>query len=208
MLDTRQPTQKINFVEQYHELFHASPTEVTAIHVPKLHYLSSVGTGLRNDADGFRNVIQNVQWIAYSLKFWLKRLQEKTFTDYIMPPSEAIRSHLDKSPEEHARRVLLLQPVSISSSFLQEALSIAASKHPESPLPVIACETIWGHESLQMMHLGSYKTIEETTEKIHAYAKANQITLRKDRHEVYLNDPRKTRAEFLQTIIRFSIISN
>jgi hypothetical protein len=69
-------------------------------------------------------------------------LQEKSFTDYIMPPSEAIRSHLDKSIEEHARRVLLLQPISISTSFLQEALSIAASKHPESPLPVISCETI------------------------------------------------------------------
>jgi hypothetical protein len=58
-----------------------------------------------------------------------------------------------------------------------------------------------------MMHLGPYKNILETSEKIHAYAKEHNLNLRKDRHEVYLNDPRKTRGEFLQTIIRFSIIS-
>jgi hypothetical protein len=58
-----------------------------------------------------------------------------------------------------------------------------------------------------MMHLGPYKNILETSEKIHTYAKEHNLTLRKDRHEVYLNDPRKTRGEFLQTIIRFSIIS-
>jgi hypothetical protein len=124
-----------------------------------------------------------------------------------MPPSQAMRAHLDKSPEEHTRRVLLLQPISISPSFLQEALRIAATKHPESPLPAITCETIGGHDALQIMHLGAYKNIPETTEKIHTYAKANGHTLRQDRHEVYLNDPRKTRPEFLQTIIRFSIIS-
>lgn len=59
-----------------------------------------------------------------------------------------------------------------------------------------------------MMHLGPYKHIEETTQKIQDYAKNNKLSLRKDRHEVYLNDPRKTRSEFLQTIIRFSIISH
>lgn len=207
MFDSKQPVQKINFVDQYHDLFHASSTQVESVHIPKLHYLSSMGTWLRNDADGFRNVIQWVQGIAYSLKFGLKRLQEKSFTDYLMPPSEAIWSHLDKSPEEHTRRVLLLQPMSISTSFLQEALSIAASKHPESPLPTISCETLWWHDALQMMHLGPYKHIEDTTKKIVAYAKKHTLTLRKDRHEVYLNDPRKTRPEFLQTIIRFSIIS-
>ncbi len=59
-----------------------------------------------------------------------------------------------------------------------------------------------------MMHLGPYKHIEETTQKIFDYATAHKLNIRKDRHEVYLNDPRKTRAEFLQTIIRFSIISS
>lgn len=125
-----------------------------------------------------------------------------------MPPSEAIRSHLDQSPDAHTRRVLLLQPISISPAFLKEALSIAASKHPESPLPSISCETIGGHEAVQIMHLGPYKNIAESSNKIHAYAKANNLVLRTDRHEVYLNDPRKTRPDALQTIIRFSIISS
>lgn len=206
MLDTRQPSQKINFLEQYYELFHTSSTQVTCVQVPKLHYLSSVWTGLRNDIDGFRNVIQSVQGIAYALKFWLKRNKETAFVDYIMPPSEAVRSHINKTPEEHARRVLLLQPISISSSFLQEALRIASTKHPESPLPVISCETKWWHDALQLMHLGPYKTMDQTTEKIHTYAKSQWITLRQDRHEVYLNDPRKTRPEALQTIVRFSVL--
>gem|GEM_PF-7000607 len=58
-----------------------------------------------------------------------------------MPPSQAIRSHLDKTPEEHTRHVLLLQPMSISPSFLEEAMHIASRKEIDYNLPTISCET-------------------------------------------------------------------
>gem|GEM_PF-6754934 len=44
MIDSRQPGQKINFIEQYPELFQVSSTEVSRVNIPKLHYLSSIGT--------------------------------------------------------------------------------------------------------------------------------------------------------------------
>jgi hypothetical protein len=37
------------------------------------------------------------------------------------------------------------------------------------------------------------------------YAADNTLTLSPHRHEVYLNDPRKTRPEFLQTILRLRV---
>lgn len=122
-----------------------------------------------------------------------------------MPPIEAIRDHREKSLDQRTRKALLLQPVTITSTLLHEVIDIASFRHPDSPLPEIKLETYSEGSCVQTLHAGSYALLEKTEEALRVYGKKNNLALSTSRHEIYLNDPRKTKEKDLQTIIRISI---
>lgn len=62
---------------------------------------------------------------------------------------------------------------------------------------------------VQVMHVGSYDDKPETIKKLQEFAKQNGVKVdysnNRRHHEIYLSNPRRTKAENLKTIIRIPV---
>ncbi|MDP2669538.1 MAG: GyrI-like domain-containing protein [bacterium] len=122
-----------------------------------------------------------------------------------MPPVEAIWKNLRKKPELREWKAFLLQPVTVTSALLYEVTDIATMRHPDTPLPEVKLETCSEGACLQTLHRGPYALLDTAETAIHSYAKEWGLKIEKTRHEIYLNDPRKTKEADLETIIRMQV---
>ena len=59
--------------------------------------------------------------------------------------------------------------------------------------------------SAQIMHTGPYSEETSTITRLHQWVEENGYKLRGEHHEIYMNDPRRTRPERLKTIIRHPV---
>ena len=58
---------------------------------------------------------------------------------------------------------------------------------------------------VQSMHYGPYQKVGETYKKMISWIKQNNLDIMNESVEIYLNDPRKTKKEDLQTIVLIPI---
>ena len=101
-----------------------------------------------------------------------------------------------------------MQPNFIDKAMVERAYEVAKAKNPESRIPKITYGTLNEGKSLQVAHTWPYSKIHFAIKRIHTYAKKNNLKISWPHHEIYLNDPRRTDAERLQTIIRFPVKAN
>jgi hypothetical protein len=111
----------------------------------------------------------------------------------------------DKKKEEWKWKALLLQPNYISDDMVVRAMEVAKSKHPDVSLPKVKLQIIKPLTAVQTLHLGSYEKEKRTINFLTKSAAKEGLAFNGNHHEIYLNDPRRTSEEKLQTIIRYQV---
>lgn len=195
---------KIDFKKSHRPLFSTARTP-TVVDVPELRYLTIEGQG-PPEGKGFQSGISNLYWIAYSIKFKLKKANR---LDFVMPPLEALWWADDPTALKENRReewrwtAMLLQPSEIIEDDLSEVIQLLKKKRQAVPAhDSIAFSTLSEGRCVQVLHAGPYEEVAPTIHSLHAFAESSGFRLAGKHHEVYLTDPRGNRLEEPKTIVR------
>ena len=200
-------------VDLKHELKHvysADPLAPSIVDVPELGFLSIDGSGDPNTSTDYRNAIEALYSVAYTLKFTIKRRLDGL--DFTVMPLEGLwwaddmSSFVSGDRSRWQWKALIAQPDRVTAELVEEAALAAAAKKTLPALPKLRFEQI--HEGLaaQVLHVGPYSDEQSTIELLHEFIAEHGFRLSGRHHEIYLSDPRRSAPEKNRTIVRQPIV--
>lgn len=174
------------------------------VEVPALRFLMIDGRGDPNTAPAYR---QAIEWL-FTLSFTLKFASKEAGRDYGVAPLEGLWwaddvarfAELDRSDWHWT--AMIMQPEWIGQKSFIDARTKAMAKRGEPP-DSLRLEDFEEGLSVQTMHIGPYAEEAPTIARLHTeFLPAHGLVEAGMHHEIYLSDPGRTAAEKLRTIIR------
>lgn len=195
---------KIDLKSKLKALYKPSATEVAEVDVPAFNFLMVDGEGDPNTSQSYREAVEAIYSVSYTVKFTLKRVNE---LDYVVMPLEGlwwaddltIFSHNEK--ERWKWTMMIMQPPEASTQLIQSAIASVQDKKELPGLKRIRFEKFKEGRCAQTMHIGPFSTEGPTIQRVHDYI-SSRSALRGKHHEIYLSDIRKAAPEKWKTIIR------
>jgi hypothetical protein len=197
--------EKVDFKKFYSELYNP-PRQPVLVDVPEMGFLMVNGTGDPNTALAYREALEVLYAIAYSIKFALKKSGGSP--EFFVPPLEGLwwsddmEDFLLQRKDKWSWTAMIMQPETVTEAVFRQALAETEKKKALPALDKIRLERFQEGLSAQVLHLGSYAAEAPTIEQLHSFIRAQGHQLRGKHHEIYLGDPRKTAPEKLRTVIR------
>lgn len=201
--------KKIDYIKEYKELYKVSKNKISIVSVPKMRYLMIDGQGDPNTSKEYKEAIETLYPVSYTLKFMVKK--SPMAIDYRVGPLEGLwwandMKTFSKDKSAWLWTAMILQPNFITSKMVDEAIKELKNKKKNIPaISKLRLEYYLENQSAQTLYIGPYSEEGPTIKKIHEHIKSiggkfdgkNQ-----KHHEIYLSDPRRSAPEKLKTIIR------
>jgi hypothetical protein len=197
--------KKIDLRKDLKYLYQPSAKEVELVRVPKFNYLMIDGEGDPNSSQSYRDAVQALYAVAYTLKFMIKK--EKN-VDYPVMALDGLWWMDDMSQFTVENKdawkwtMMILQPPVVTKSLFAKGVKQAIEKKDLVALSKIRLEPYTEGLCVQIMHIGPYAEEAPTIQKLHSAARECGCELHGKHHEIYFGDPRKTKPEKLKTVIR------
>jgi len=196
---------KLDLKKQYRELYLPSAKECSVVDVPGLQFLMIDGHGDPNTSDEYREALEALYAMSYTLKFLSKQTED---IDYVVMALEGLWwtddmadfSEDDKSVWSWTS--MIMQPSHLTKAHFDEAAEQVRIKKNPPALDKMRLESFCEGLSVQIMHIGPYSQEAPTIGRLHQFASDNGYRLRDKHHEIYLSDPRRAAPEKLRTVIR------
>ena len=198
------PATKIDYQRELHELY-APGRDPVIVEVPEFSFLMIDGHGDPNTAAEYREAIEALYAVAYTVKFTHKLADGIDFT--VMPleglwwaadPSAFMTG--DKS--SWSWTMMIMQPDPVSAAVVEQACAKAAAKKPLPAIERLRFERFAEGRAAQLMYVGPYAEEGPTIARLHAFIAEQGYALAGKHHEIYLGDPRRTAPETLRTVVR------
>jgi hypothetical protein len=205
--------EKLDLRKQFKHLYQPSAKKVEVVDVPSLQFTlidgeiepgASPGTSL-----AFSQAMEALYGISYTLKFMSKQRKENPI-DYGVMALEALwwteTGEYDLTqPEGWKWTAMIMQPDHITTEMFQNALARLHQKKPTPALNLLRLERFSEGLSIQIMHIGPYKTEPATLAKMDAFAAEHGYRMRGKHHEIYLGNPMRAAEDKLKTILRHPV---
>lgn len=204
---------QIDLKQQYKHLYNPSAKQPAVVDVPRLSFARIDGQIEPDLAPGtspaFQAAVSALYGISYTLKFMLKKRPESP-VDYPVMPLEAFwwtdTGEYDLTqPGGWRWTAQILQPEVITSAVWGQGLAQLRKKRTEPAIDLLRLEEYDEGLSVQMMHLGPYKTEPETLAVMDAFQAAEGLAFRGPHHEIYLSDPLRTEPARMKTVLRHAV---
>ncbi len=198
--------EKIDYKEKLKHLYKPSPKKVEVVNVPQMNFLMIDGQGDPNTSQSFREAVEALYAISYTIKFMVKK--GKLAVDYGVMPLEGLWWADDMSQFSVERKnewkwtLMILQPAIVIKKLVLEATTQASEKKNLSALSKVRFEPFSEGRAAQTLHRGPFSEEGPTVQRVHAFIEANGSRLRDKHHEIYLSDTRRAAPEKWKTIIR------
>jgi hypothetical protein len=201
---------KVDLKQELKHLYSASAKEAQVVDVPAMNFLMIDGSGDPNTAQMYKDAVNALYSVAFTLKFALKKSEG---IDYPVMALEGLWWVEDLSTLDMANKsnwqwtMMIMQPEFVTQAAFEEATAEVRKKKNSPLLDLMRLDSY--HEGLcvQIMHIGPYAAEMPTIERLYAYMEANSYVHNGRHHEIYLGDPRRSAPERLKTIIRQPIAS-
>jgi hypothetical protein len=175
------------------------------VEVPAFSFLMIDGHGDPNGSGRYRDAVQALYAVSYTLKFVLKRAGG---TNYKVAPLEGLWwvgdmagfSIEDKSAWDWT--AMIRQPLEVTPELVEDATREVAEKKQLPAARELRLERFAEGCAAQILHIGRYADERPTIERLHAFIAEQGRARRGKHHEIYLSDPRRTAPDRLKTIIR------
>jgi DNA-binding PadR family transcriptional regulator len=198
--------QKSDIKKDRRDLYAPRTGEFQFVDVPEMPYLMVDGAGDPNTSDAYRNAVEALYAVSYSLKFASKKRFGK---DYVVGPLEGLWSaddpdvFLTRAKDQWQWTMMITQPEWITSEMVDEAIAAVGQKKDLPALDQIRFERLAEGRCVQILHVGSYEDETPVLDRLHnEFMPANRLTFNGRHHEIYLGDPRRTEPSRLKTILR------
>lgn len=198
------PLQKIDLKTAMPTLYTAPRGRFVIVDVPPMNYLTVEGEGDPNTAPAYAAAVETLYAASYTLKFMTKAAMGR---DYVVPPLEGLwwaddmADFVARRKDRWRWRMMIATPEFVDEPVAMRAVEKARTKG--KALEGIAFERLEEGRSVQALHVGSYDEEGPALEAMHRrFLPDNGLVPVGRHHEIYFNDPRKTPAEKLRTLLR------
>lgn len=188
-------------------LYHAARSP-ELVRVPELTFLMIDGHGDPNTSTDYREAIEALYGLSYTLKFMLKK---ELGLNYRVGPLEGLFWADDMSVFSIGRKadwrwtMMVAQPDAGTPEWFERAREEVRRKKGLAALERARLERFDEGIAAQVLYRGSYSDEGPTIERQHQFIHELGYTFdgrREKHHELYLGDPRRSEPENLRTIIR------
>lgn len=196
---------KTDFKRELGHLYLPGPTP-SLVDVPDLGFVMIDGHGNPNTGGSYREAIEALYSVAYTVKFTVKRMAGGV--DFAVMPLESLwwsseDPQLPRAGKElWSWTAMIMQPEPVDAEIVQEACRELAVKKRLPALELLRYERFAEGPAAQLMYRGPYKDEGPTIEALHAFIAEQGLVPSGRHHEIYLGDPRRSAPEKLRTVIR------
>jgi len=197
---------KADLKKELKQFYSASVKEPALVEVPPANFLMIDGKGDPNLVPEFKEALEALYGLAYTLKFMLKK--RGIGPEYSVMPLEGLwwvedmRFFSEQDKNAWFWTLMIMQPEWISQELFHEALREVAAKKKSPALARIRFEMFREGPAAQIMYIGPYSDEGPAIERLHAFIRERGYELSGKHHEIYLSDPRRSAPEKLKTILR------
>lgn len=197
---------KIDFTKEHREFYSASAAKASIVGVPALNYLMVLGSGDPNTSKRYKDAIEALYSLSYTLKFMVKKGPMEI--DYKVMPLEGlwwtdgmIEINLEQK-DDWKWIAMIMQPNLITGELLSEAKKQVSKKKDLQILSDVGLGEYEEGTSAQILHIGPYSEEQVTLQKLHDFIHDEGYVPSGKHHEIYLNNPEKTAPKNIKTILR------
>jgi hypothetical protein len=197
--------ETIDFKRELKHLYQASAKEVALVEVPPMNYLMVDGQGDPNTAQSYKDAIEALFSVSYTLKFMLKK--SPAALDYGVMPLEGLwwaddmKDFGTGDKSNWKWTAMVMQPPFITPALVDSAISEVQKKKSPVALNKLRLESFAEGRCAQILHIGPFAQEGPAIEKVHQFIAAHG-QLRGKHHEIYLSDIRRAAPEKWKTLIR------
>ena len=201
----RLTTTKIDYKREFRGLYRPGIAP-GLIEVPELQFLMIDGRGDPNTGTEYREAIETLYPVSFTLKFMIKRAPGGV--DYTVMPLEGLWWSDDMTDFVTGKRsgwqwtAMIMQPEAVSAEILADAIETAERKRPLPAASRLRLERFQEGLSAQLMYTGPYSQEGPTIAHLHEFIATAGYVPSGKHHEIYLGDPSRSAPEKLRTIIR------
>lgn len=182
--------------------------------VPKQKYICIKGEGNPNGED-FKNRVEALYSLAYTIRMSHKNgFAPDDYFEYTVYPLEGLwdKKNYD-SDELHlddlVYTIMIRQPEFVDEAMFNKAMEVARNKKRNELLSEVYFDEMTDGLSVQMLHIGSFATENETFSVMQEFIENNDLRIKTLVHrEIYLSDPRKVSGDRLKTLLRYRVERN
>jgi hypothetical protein len=197
---------KIDYKKQLKHLYTASAKQPTLVDVPVLNYLRIDGIGDPNTSSAYKNAVEALFSLAYTIKFAIKK--GSTAVDYGVMPLQGLWWMDDMKQFSVARKdewkwtMMIMQPEVVTQAIVTACRSDLTRKKDLPALSKVEFAAFQEGRAAQILHVGPFSEEGPTIQKLHDFIRAQGLKLAGKHHEIYLSDTRRAAPEKWKTIIR------
>lgn len=198
--------KKIDYKKELKHLYKPSSKNVEMVEVPSMNYLTIDGQGNPNTSIDYKNAVEALFSVSYTLKFMVKKGEWKV--DYGVMPLEGLwwvddMAQFDANKKDDWKwTLLMMQPELITKEMVERAIGEVRKKKNPPVLDKIKFESFTEGKAAQIMHIGPFSEEGPNIQKVHEFITINGHKLSGKHHEIYLSDIRRAAPEKWKTIIR------
>jgi hypothetical protein len=205
---------KIDLKKEFKNLYDSSIQEISWVEVPSMNFVMIDGSGDPNTSMEYREAIEALYSISYTIKFTVKKEQG---IDYGVMPLEGLWWADDMTLFSDAKKdiwkwtSMIMQPEIVSEVLFNKAVELAEKKKRLPAFKKARFQSFQEGLSAQIMFIGPFSDEGPAIEKVHRFITDKDYTfdgINQKHHEIYLSDFRKTAPEKFKTIIRQPAIKN
>jgi hypothetical protein len=188
------------------DIYSAPLNNVVFKTIPPLNYLLIDGEGDPNTSQFYKDAVQALYSVAYSIKFAYKK--GSISIDFKVMPLEGLwwADDMNKFSADKKKdwkwTMMILQPEFVTFETVKTTIKTVIEKKGLQIANQVRLDTLREGEVMQLLHKGPYSAETENIQKLHDTIRMNGFVRVGKHHEIYLNTPLKTVAENLKTIIR------
>jgi hypothetical protein len=197
---------KVDFKKELKALYQPSSKEVVRVEVPVMNFLMVDGEGDPNTSVQFKDAVEVLYALSYSLKFMIKKGPKAV--DYGVMPLEGLWWAKDMSAftvvdkSKWKWTLMIMQPGYISKNLVDGAIAkVKETKNPAA-LSRVRFEAFSEGTVAQTMHIGPFSEEGSTVQRVHEFIGGCGCKRSGKHHEIYLSDIRKADPAKWKTVIR------
>jgi hypothetical protein len=197
---------KLDLKKTLKHLYNPPTKDFTVIEVPPLNFLMLDGQGDPNTAPAYKEAVEALYAVAYTLKFAVKKAQGIDYPVMALEGLWWVENMAEFSVDRKGDwlwTMLIMQPEPVTAALVVEAVEQVRKKKNPPALPRLRFERYDEGLSVQIMHIGPYAAEAPTLARLHhEYIPAHGYETAGKHHEIYLGDPRRSAPEKLKTVLR------
>ncbi|WP_330999634.1 GyrI-like domain-containing protein [Cohnella fermenti] len=200
----------INYKKDFKHLYLPKPTP-EIVDVPSMPFFMVSGSGDPNGEE-FVKATEALYSLSYAVKMSYRSSDVPDgYYEYTVFPLEGVWDLLDYTKPATDKSnlkytIMIRQPDFVTRAGFERFLEATMKKKANPFLGKIRFEQAADGLSCQMLHAGSFDEEPASFSRMEEFCAEQGVTRTSKLHrEIYLSDPRKTKAAKLKTVLRFSV---